>query len=347
MLKNALLCLESGRTFSGFCPENQFETTYGEVVFSTGMTGYVESLTDPSYAGQILCFTYPLIGNYGVPNKALWESEKIHAKGVIVSSPTIKASHRESEKDFLSWLHKQNVPVIWGIDTRALTKVLREKGSSLGAIGLKKVSFVEKPFDQKNLIASVSTKKPYDVGKGKKTLIAVDCGMKKNILRSLVKMGFHVRVVPFDYDYTKEPYDGLFLSNGPGNPEDAEKTLSILRKALLLDKPIFGICLGSQLLAIASGAKTYKLPFGHRSQNQPCLDIEKNRCILTSQNHGFAIDEATLSSDWTVSFTNVNDGSVEGISHREKPFFAVQFHPESCPGPNDARYLFERFYEIL
>ena len=266
---------------------------------------------------------------------------------MIVSSPSIKSSHREAEKDFLPWLHEQNVPIIWGVDTRALTKVLREKGSSLGAIGLKKVSFWGKQFDQKNLISSVSTKKPYDVGEGEKTLIAVDCGIKKNILRSLVKMGFHVRVVPFDYDYTKEPYHGLFLSNGPGNPEDAEKTLSILRKALLLDKPIFGICLGSQLLAIASGAKTYKLPFGHRSQNQPCLDVEKNRCILTSQNHGFAIDPSTLSSDWKVSFTNVNDGSVEGISHKKKPFFAVQFHPESCPGPNDARYLFERFHEML
>lgn len=347
----------SKRYFQGFCPIDQTKKAVGELVFSTGMTGYVESLTDPSYRGQILTFTYPLIGNYGVPPKEDWESDRVQASGVIVAEPSFVPNHAASTQSLLEWLKEQDVPIMWGVDTRALTKVLRDEGSSFGAFCVKKSSektspdletLLQPPFgEERDLIAEVSTKTPYRIGSGDKTIIAVDCGIKRNILRSLSARGLRILVVPYDYDYTNDPADGIFLSNGPGNPKSATKTIKVLRKALKQDRPIFGICLGAQLMALAAGGTTYKLRFGHRGHNQPCFDHTQNRAILTAQNHGWAIDPESLPLDWEVHFTSLNDGSVEGIMHRKKPHVAVQFHPESAPGPNDARYLFGAFVESL
>ncbi len=342
------LVLESGEEFAGFSPSWQNDLYFGEVVFSTGMTGYVESLTDPSYAGQILTFTYPLIGNYGVPSSEMWESEKAQACGVVVGTTSPWMSHWDAECPFLEWLKEQRVPLITGVDTRALTKVLRRQGVAAGAIlcGKKKIkTFPDQ--SQRHFVQEVSSLEKEVYGSGKKKVIAVDCGMKNNILRCLTKWPIRVVKVPHDYDYTEEEYDGLFLSNGPGDPLMCGKTVAILKKALEKKKPTFGICLGAQLMALAIGGKTYKLPFGHRGHNQPCRNLETDQCLLTSQNHGYAIDEKTLPKGWRVSFRNMNDGSVEGIRHKTLPYFAVQFHPESSPGPTDAEYLFETFYKML
>lgn len=342
------LVLESGESFSGLSPDWQKESFFGEVVFTTSMTGYVESLTDPSYAGQILTFTFPLIGNYGVPRDSLWESNQIQAAGVVTGHVSRWASHWESECTFLDWLRESRVPLITGVDTRALTKVLRKQGVALGAICTS--SHRPRHFlnpNQTHLVKKVSLPARQIYGSGPKTILAVDCGMKENILRHLLQFPVRVVRVPFDEDYSDEEYDGLFISNGPGDPQACQETVRILRKALSKRKPLFGICLGAQLLALAIGAKTYKLKFGHRGQNHPCRDLLENRCILTAQNHGYAIDEESLPKDWNVLFRSLNDGSVEGIAHQTLPYFAVQFHPESSPGPTDASYLFERFYHSL
>ena len=314
----------------------------GEVVFSTGMTGYVESLTDPSYSGQILVFTYPLIGNYGVDVRS-GESSKIHAAGVIVSSACREWSHAGSDRSLADWLEDQGVPLLTDIDTRALTKHLRTAGTMLGGIASERV--------QASALAptgrTVSVTEPQRHGQGSKHVILVDCGAKDNILRSLLDRGLAVTKVPHDYDYISQEYDGVLLGNGPGDPSDYQAATAIARKALKGNKPIFGICLGSQLMALAAGAQTYRLKFGHRGHNQPCLDLESGRGVITSQNHGYAVDEQSLPSGWQVLFRNLNDDSVEGIKHASKPFFAVQFHPEACPGPTDTAYLFETFKEML
>ena len=344
----AKLILESGEVFSGTAPAWQKGAFFGEVVFNTGMTGYVESLTDPSYAGQILTFTYPLIGNYGVPSSETWESEKIQASGVVVGTASPYTSHWDSECSFLDWLEEQKIPLISGVDTRDLTKLLRKKGVALGAICTGDAR--PRKFDDPNkshLVKRVSAPAPERYGGGKKTVIAVDCGMKQNILRCLTRYPLEVVRVPFDYDYSEEPFDALFISNGPGDPSVCKETIAILKKALKRQKPTFGICLGAQLMALAIGGKTYKLKFGHRGQNHPCFDLQEKRGILTSQNHGYAIDEKSLPESWKATFRSLNDGSVEGIAHKKLPFFAVQFHPESHPGPTDAEYLFDRFYEMM
>ena len=347
-MKKGCLVLENGARFEGRIPEWTEGETFGEVVFTTGMTGYYESLTDPSYTGQILTFTYPLIGNYGVADKAQWESEKIHVRGVIVSECCAAYSHHASLYSLLEWLEREGVPIVVGVDTRELTKTLRTAGTMLGAI-------VEQPKDNlvfedpslKDLVSLVSIKQQKIYGKGKKRVIVVDCGMKENIIRQLQGYPIEVVRVPYDYDFTNEEYDGVFLSNGPGDPTHCTATIDILKRAMAVKKPIFGICLGSQLLALAAGAETYKLKFGHRGQNQPCIDVESERCYVTSQNHGYAVDEKSLPKGWKATFRNLNDGSVEGIAHEALPFSAVQFHPEAAPGPTDTRFLFERFYEQL
>lgn len=337
------LYLNDGQIFEGQAPEWQTDRYIGEVVFNTGMTGYVESLTDPSYANQILTFTYPMIGNYGVqPGDS--ESGKIQVSGVIVSDLALQGSHSQSVSSLLEWLRSQNIPILTGVDTRALTKHLRSKGTMLGAISAQ-------PMNARGLklsLKQVTVDKPVVYNpQHKKKVILVDCGAKDNILRSLLELPVQVLRVPVDYDYTKESYDGVLLSNGPGDPTDYPETIAIARKALKKGKPVFGICLGTQIMALAAGAKTYKLLFGHRGHNQPCMDESSQRCYITSQNHGYAIDEKTLPKDWQVSFRNLNDNSVEGISHRTKPFFSVQFHPEACPGPTDTAWLFERFAKAL
>jgi carbamoyl-phosphate synthase small subunit len=341
--KPGTLNLHDGTTFAGLAPEWQTGEFPGEVVFNTGMTGYVESLTDPSYANQILVFTYPMIGNYGVqPDDA--ESGKIQASGVIVSEVNLQGSHSHSVSSFLEWLRSQNIPILMDVDTRALTKHLRTRGSMAGIIADGKVSAKNLTLEPK----FVSVDKPITYNKkGSKKVILVDCGAKENIVRSLVAMDLEVKRVPADYDYTGEDYDGIMLSNGPGDPTDYGKTIEITRKALQQDKPVFGICLGTQVMALAAGAKTYKLLFGHRGHNQPCIDTGDERCFITSQNHGYSIDEKSLPKEWEVLFRNINDNSVEGIQHRTKPFFSVQFHPEACPGPTDTHWLFEKFKESL
>lgn len=342
------LVLRDGGVFEGLAPAWQDKTFFGEVVFTTGMVGYVESLTDPSYAGQILTFTFPLIGNYGVPDASLWESSKIHASGVIITELSQSFHHFQARWSLQEWLKQQRVPLITGIDTRALTKLLREEGVMLGAITTDKKS-PKKFFDPNatHLVKQVSVKEPRVYGKGRKKIIAVDCGMKENIIRCLSAFPWTIKRVPFDYDYTEEEWDGVFISNGPGDPMVCKETVAIMKKAMQRKKPVFGICLGSQLMALAIGARTFKLPYGHRGHNQPCVHLPDQRCYLTSQNHGYAIDEKSLPKEWRVSFRNLNDQTVEGIEHKSLPFFSVQFHPEAAPGPVDTRWLFEKFYELV
>lgn len=342
------LILENGDIYTGWAPSWQKEIYHGEVVFTTGMSGYPESLTDPSFTGQILAFTYPLIGNYGVPPQEDWESAKIHASGVIVSEACHIWSHYKGVQSLFQWLKKQNIPVITGVDTRALTKLLRHHGTMKGIITNKKIRPRQfKDPNEEHLVAKSGIQEERCYGKGKKIVIAIDCGMKENIIRCLEKLPITIRRVPYNYDFTNDHYDGLFISNGPGDPMQCSETIPHLKKALNGNKPIFGICLGTQLLALASGAKTYKLPFGHRGQNQPCIETETEKCYITSQNHGYAVDEKSLPKNWKITFKNLNDGSVEGIAHKTKPFFAVQFHPEATPGPTDTEWLFEKFYKTL
>lgn len=341
LTKQAKLFLDDGTEFVGLAPSWQGGNYSGEVVFNTGMTGYVESLTDPSYTGQILVFTFPLIGNYGVDLQTS-ESNKIHVSGVVVNEAAINYSHNQSDQSLLHWLKSQNVPILTAVDTRALTKYLRSHGTMAGSIG------TQKPTSFKLQAKFVSVDKPVVYSDNhKKTVILVDCGAKENIVRSLQKFPVNIKRVPYDYDYTNERYDGVLISNGPGDPTDYIQTIKITKKALELNKPVFGICLGSQIIGLAAGAITYKLKFGHRGHNQPCLEPVTKKGVITSQNHGYALDEKSLPNGWFASYINLNDGSVEGIQHKTLPFFAVQFHPEAAPGPTDTQDLFERFYKSL
>jgi len=349
------LILEDGTIFEG---EGFGSPTAvaGEVVFNTGMVGYPECFTDPSYAGQILNLTYPLIGNYGVPeppennldiNQA-FESDRIHIKGLLVSELSREYSHWHAYSSLDSWLKESGVPGIAGIDTRRLTQILREKGAMLGKIvqvGDRDIDFVDP--DKVNLVAQVSRKEPVEFGSGKKRVALIDCGVKNNIIRSLVERGVTVKVMPWNWDFTQEKFDGVLISNGPGDPKNCQETIDLVRKLMLGDTPIFGICLGNQILALAAGADTYKLKYGHRGQNQPCVLVGSKRCFITSQNHGFAVNESTLPPDWEPHFFNANDGTNEGIRHKTKPFFSVQFHPEATPGPTDTAFLFDEFVRKL
>lgn len=345
-------------TFHGFS-FGKFRDTDGEVVFTTGMTGYPESLTDPSYSGQILVFTYPLIGNYGIPQTkndlaSPFESEKIQVRGVIISNYSFDYSHYDAVKSLHDWLEENNIPGIYGIDTRELTKVLRTTGVMPGKITpdlSEKIFNVSDP-NTTNLAAEVCINEPkvyLPQGKIlKKKILLIDCGVKNNIIRNFVRRGIEVIRVPHNFDPTtsKYDYDGIFVSNGPGDPKMCKSTIDNLRKSLELNKPIFGICLGSQILSLSAGANTYKLKFGHRSQNQPCIE-SGGRCYITSQNHGYAVERNSLPDGWEEWFINNNDGTNEGIRHKTKPFFAVQFHPESSPGPNDTGWLFDKFIDLL
>lgn len=318
----------------------------GEAVFSTGMTGYVESLTDPSFAGQILVCTYPLIGNYGVPSHDLFESERIQVAGLVVSEYSEDFSHFDAKHSLAEWLKAHKVPAITGVDTRAITKKLREHGVMLGVLAQGRPGNFEDP-NRENLVDKVSPREKREYGNGPIRIVLVDCGAKENIVRSLVRPEVTLIRVPWDYDFTDEPYDALMLSNGPGDPEMCTPTIRNIGVAMRADKPILGVCLGNQLLALAAGGSTYKLKYGHRSQNQPCIDMETGRCFITSQNHGFAVDANSLSASWKVWFTNANDGSVEGIKHTTKPWRSVQFHPEAAPGPTDTAWIFDEWLKEL
>ena len=334
----------------------------GEVVFNTGMVGYPEALTDPSYRGQILVLTYPLIGNYGVPDESEmdkhglplhFESKEIHISGLVVSSYSWEHSHWNAQKSLAAWLKEYNIPAVFGVDTRQLTKTLRENGSILGRLEVKSAVKAEdfgRPISEdmfedpnkRNLVAEVSTKEVVVYGKGQSPkIIAYDCGIKYNIIRYLVDTNkVELTVVPFDYDLEANPsnieWEGLFLSNGPGNPQMCEATIKSIQYALNLEtpKPIFGICLGNQLLSLAAGAKTYKLKYGNRGMNQPCVDLRTGRCYITPQNHGFAVDSNSLPALWKPLFINAKTHPHRTKPDRPKPKEATII--EDSPTPNEA-----------
>lgn len=351
--QNIKLILEDGTEYFGKSFGAK-KSVGGEVVFNTAMTGYPESLTDPSYKGQILVLTYPLIGNYGIPagdkeNQMLkyYESDRIHISGMIVSDYSFEYSHWNAEGSLAGWLMKNSVPGIYGIDTRALTKRLRESGTMLGKIIYQEEDVEWNDPNKENLVAMVSINKKEVYGNGKNRVLLIDCGVKNNIIRYLLEKDTTVLRVPWDYDFRDEDYDGLFISNGPGDPTMCETTIAHLSDALEQDKPVFGICLGNQLLALASGANTYKLKYGHRSHNQPVLRSGTQKAYITSQNHGFAVDNDSLNADWEPLFININDGTNEGMKHKTKPIFSTQFHPEASGGPTDTAFLFDDFIDLI
>ncbi|MDR0349063.1 MAG: glutamine-hydrolyzing carbamoyl-phosphate synthase small subunit [Tannerella sp.] len=355
--RKATLLLDDGSVFQGFCFGYE-KPVAGEVVFNTAMTGYPESLTDPSYAGQLMVLTYPLVGNYGVPPRCFlpdglslcMESEKIHAEALIVADYSHDYSHWNAVDSLSGWLKEEKVPGIYGIDTRSVTKLLREKGSMKGKIVLNDPDEVEF-YDPNavNQVARVSCREviTYNDGEGKKKVVLIDCGVKHNIIRSLIKRDFTVIRIPWDYDFHAIHYDGLFISNGPGDPDTCEAAVQNIRKTLDGSKPVCGICMGNQLLAKAGGASIFKLKYGHRSHNQPVRMAKTHQCFITSQNHGYAVDNDTLGKDWEPLFINMNDGTNEGVRHKTKPFFSSQFHPEACSGPTDTDFIFDKFAEMV
>ncbi len=349
----AKLILEDGSEFSGYSFGAQ-KSSVGEVVFNTGIVGYPETMTDPSYCGQILVMTYPLIGNYGIPDRELenglhknFEAEKIFARGLIVADYSEKYSHWSAVQSLGEWLKAENIPALSGIDTRALTRKLREKGTMLGKIIFGDDSLELFDPNKTNLVAEVSVKEPIVYAKSKTKIAMVDCGVKNNIIQAFLKRDITVIRTPYDYDFTKEKVDGIVLSNGPGDPKMCGVTIENVKRAMTLGVPILGICLGNQILALAAGSDTYKLKYGHRSHNQPVNEAGTKRCYITSQNHGYAIDSLSLKEDWREWFANDNDGTNEGIMHMHKPFFGAQFHPEASPGPDDSEFIFDMFVRAL
>jgi carbamoyl-phosphate synthase small subunit len=360
----AVLQLVDGSKFFGVGFGYPSETA-GEVVFNTGMVGYPEALTDPSYFSQILVQTYPLLGNYGVPSlerrdafglPSDLESEKVQVMGYVVQTPSSHPSHRTSEKSLGRWLVEEKIPAIGGIDTRRLTKKLRIEGVMLGILKVAEEISADDLDDEirgisdpneVDLVKEVTIKKPVHYGEGKPKIVVIDCGVKYGIIRNLLIRGASVTRVPYTYPVDKildiNP-SGVVISNGPGEPKNCVKTIDIVSELLYTGLPLMGICLGNQLLALAAGGDTFKLKFGHRGQNHPCLDLSSGRCYITSQNHGFSVDAESLKdTDFKVSLVNANDGTVEGIKHAYKPVFGVQFHPEGSPGPLDTEFLFDEF----
>ncbi|MHA1505852.1 MAG: glutamine-hydrolyzing carbamoyl-phosphate synthase small subunit [Candidatus Asgardarchaeia archaeon] len=371
--KDAVLVLEDGSVFWGYSFGSK-KDSYGEVVFNTGMVGYCKSLTDPSYYGQILTFTYPLIGNYGVPSyeerdefsiPKYFESVGIKVRGVVVSEFCQRPNHYSSVKSISAWLKEEGIPGISGVDTRELTKVIRERGTMKGVIKvfnngempnvdsiLKYLREVEMP-DSRELIDEVSIKEPIFYGESsngdgnKLRVVLLDCGVKLSILRSLLMRGVEVIRVPhsFSFDEIMEYRpSALVISNGPGDPRKAKNAIEVARESIGENLPTFGICLGNQIIGLACGMKVYKLKYGHRSQNQPCIDLDTGECYITSQNHGYALEDHGRNG-LKVWFKNINDGTVEGVRHLKKPVLGVQFHPEANPGPRDAEFLFDFFLD--
>ena len=363
-MKKVTLVLSDGTRFHGKSFGYDAPVA-GEVVFNTAMMGYPESLTDPSYAGQLMTLTYPLVGNYGVPEFSVeengiptfMESDRIYASAIIVSDYSEQYSHWNAKESLADWLKREHVPGITGIDTRQLTKVLREHGVMMG-----KILFDDEPdnipeadYEGVNFVDQVSCKEvityqPTAKTKGKTPkVVLVDCGVKANIIRCLLKRGVEVVRVPWNYDFNELDFDGLFLANGPGDPDMCEEAVANIRKFLQNPqvRPCMGICMGNQLLSKAAGATIYKLKYGHRSHNQPVREVGTDKCFITSQNHGYAVDSSTLGADWEPLFVNMNDGSNEGIRHKKNPWFSAQFHPEACSGPVDTEFLFDKFVNLL
>jgi len=351
--QTAKLILEDGSIFQGFS-FGVIKSVSGEVVFNTGMVGYPESLTDPSYCGQILIFTYPLIGNYGIPsyereNNLLkyFESEKIQVQGLVIANSSENYSHWNAKKSLSEWMVEQGIPGIYGVDTRRLTKKVREKGTMLGEITFSEDKFDFEDPNKRNLVAEVSITKPIIYKRGKRKVVIIDCGVKNSIINAFLKRDITIMRVPWDFNFLSEKMDGIIISNGPGDPKKCKKTIEIIKECLSKNIPILGICLGSQILGLSAGADTYKLKYGHRSQNQPCMEMGTNRCYITSQNHGYAINSNTLPQDWREWFYNNNDKTNEGIIHISKPFFGAQFHPEASPGPDDTEFIFDMFLRAM
>ncbi len=383
-MNKAVLNLQNGLSLEGMSFGYEGACS-GELVFSTAMVGYPESLTDPSYEGQILCVSYPIVGNYGIPamTKDEWgvcvgfESEKIHVRGLVISDYSGKFSHYDAVKSLGQWLREEKIPAICGIDTRHLTQLLRDNGTLSASIlpaeevmpsetvslretppsgagplplTLPRVACVSEGIPSSaggNLAAVVSCKEQISYGKGNKRVVLVDCGVKHQILHCLLSRGIEVLRVPWDTDVNAIDADGIMISNGPGDPSACVPAIENIRKAMEGDRPIFGICLGNQIMSLAAGASTYKMKYGHRSHNQPVRMCGTDRCFITSQNHGYAVDTTTLGSDWEPYFINLNDGTSEGIRHRSKPFFSAQFHPEASSGPTDTEFLFDEFISAL
>ena len=350
-MKKGYLILKDGTIFEGELLGYEKETE-GEVVFTTGMVGYSESLTDPSYFGQILTFTYPLIGNYGIFGKEGFESKKIWARGVVTSEICRYPSHQNSKLSINQWCFKNKIPILTGIDTRALTEKLRNHGTLPGAIFLKRKKGVHfEDINKENLVEFVSEPevKIYSPPSYGKTVLLYDCGTKLSILKALLKRGVRVIKVPWNQNFKKlkMKFSGAVISNGPGDPQKARLTIKRAKELLKLNIPILGICLGHQILALALGAKTFKLKFGHRSQNQPVIDLKTQKCYITSQNHGFAVDVKSLPSGLKIWFKNLNDSTCEGMYHLKYPVWGVQFHPEANPGPSDTEWIFDLFLNYL
>lgn len=324
----------------------------GEVVFNTGMVGYPETLTDPSYTGQILTITFPLIGNYGIEKElestqSSFESKGIKISGLIISDYSKDFSHWSAFQSLSKWLEEYNVPGLCEVDTRLLTKILREKGTMLGKIDID--AETQDFFDPNkvNLFEKVAPKELEEFGDGKKSILLYDCGCKENIVRSLVNRGYKVKRAPWNYDYKQTDFDAALFSNGPGNPEMYPETVEIAKGIFETGKPVLGICMGHQIVSLAAGAKTFKMKYGHRSQNQPVIDKLTNRCYVTSQNHGYAVDSGSLKKGWINWFENLNDKTNEGIKHEELPVMSVQFHPEAAPGPVDTSFIFDEFLSTI
>ncbi len=383
-MRNVTLILDDGTRFRGQSFGYE-KPVAGEVVFNTAMTGYPESLTDPSYAGQLMTLTYPLVGNYGVPPFTrgadgipdYMEGSHIYAEAIIVSDYSENYSHWNAAESLGDWLKREQIPGITGIDTRALTKALREHGVMMGRIvfdddaidngqltidNYGDINYVDRVSCKEIIVYNGNESRKFSIDTPKeelncqlsivncqlKKVVLVDCGVKANILRCLIRRGVEVIRVPWDYDFNGLQFDGLFISNGPGDPDTCDAAVQNIRRAMANEKlPIFGICMGNQLLSKAGGAKIYKLKYGHRSHNQPVRQVGTTRCFITSQNHGYAVDNNTLGTDWEPLFVNMNDGSNEGIRHKRNPWFSAQFHPEACSGPTDTEFLFDEFVKLL
>ncbi len=367
--KKAVLFLEDGSFFlgRGFGAEVDI---VGEVVFNTGMVGYPESMTDPSYEGEILCFTYPLIGNYGVPSRknvdgfglsSPFESESIKVDGIIVQEVCERPSHWSSQNTLSEWMVSEGIPGISDVDTRSLVTTLRERGVMMGVLAngadlpskreLQKMLEKAVRYDRVNFVERVSIKEPVRHGESEKTVVLLDCGAKLSIVRNLLRRGYSVVRAPYDYSYAKiisHNPAGVVISNGPGDPGLCTDTIRTTARLIDSEVPLLGICLGEQLIGLSQGAETYKLKYGHRGQNKPVVDLATGRGYVTSQNHGYAVQHETLSKtplrEW---FRNADDGSVEGTIHESKPCIAVQFHPEAAPGPYDTEFVFDRFADLI
>ena len=366
-MRKVTLRLSDGTCFHGFSFGYE-QPVAGEVVFNTAMTGYPECLTDPSYAGQMMVLTFPLIGNYGVPPFTFgsngvadfMEGEHIYASALIVSDYSNQYSHWNACESLSEWLKREKVPAITGIDTRTLTKRLREQGVMMGQIIFDDMptQIPSATYGGVNYVDKVSCKEIIRYNEGvEKRVLLLDCGVKHNILRCLLKRGVEVIRVPWDYDFNTLDFDGLFLSNGPGDPNTCDAAVQHIRSFLSLEaeraakgervRPLMGICMGNQLLGKAVGATVYKLKYGHRSHNQPVRMVGTDRCFITSQNHGYAVRTDTIQDGWKPYFVNMNDDSNEGLRHETLPFFSVQFHPEASSGPTDTMFLFDDFVNLL